>query len=217
MLQSLARALAQRSAGTAAWTALPALAALQSGSLASCSAWRPSSASQQPAAGLHSSSSTSHGHSSDEEGSGETISVTFKCEKDGSETTVRAPLGKSLLEVAHANDIELEGACEGSLACSTCHVIVEDESYYNRLPEPCEDELDMLDLAFGLTDTSRLGCQVIAAKDLDGLTVRLPSATRNFYVSEKGEAAAAADGARLAAAAAAAAALRGGGGGGGGG
>jgi ferredoxin len=87
--------------------------------------------------------------------------VTF-VDKDGREETVSAPLGKSLLEVAHANDIELEGACEGSLACSTCHVIVEDEALYRRLPEPCEDELDMLDLAFGLTDTSRLGCQARA-------------------------------------------------------
>ncbi|KAI8464435.1 MAG: ferredoxin, adrenodoxin-like protein [Monoraphidium minutum] len=139
---------------------------------------------RQAAAAWHSSSGPSHGHSSDEEGSGpkETISVTFDCEKDGSSHTVQAPLGKSLLEVAHDNDIELEGACEGSLACSTCHVIVEGDEYYKKLPEATEDELDMLDLAYGLTDTSRLGCQVIAAKDLEGLRVKLPSATRNFYV-----------------------------------
>ena len=74
------------------------------------------------------------------------------------------------------------GACEGSLACSTCHVIVEDEEYYKRIPEPDDDENDMLDLAFGLTDTSRLGCQVKATKELDGLKVRIPSATRNFAV-----------------------------------
>lgn len=55
------------------------------------------------------------------------ISVTFKDEKDGSEKTVQVPLGQSLLEAAHENEIELEGACEGSLACSTCHVIVEDQ------------------------------------------------------------------------------------------
>lgn len=60
------------------------------------------------------------------------ISVTFKDEKDGSETTVQAPLGKSLLEVAHENGVELEGACEGSLACSTCHVIVEDQVSRSR-------------------------------------------------------------------------------------
>jgi ferredoxin len=76
----------------------------------------------------------------------------------------------------------LSGACEGSLACSTCHVIVEDEDYFERIPEADDDENDMLDLAFGLTDTSRLGCQVKAAKELDGLKVRIPSATRNFSV-----------------------------------
>jgi len=74
------------------------------------------------------------------------------------------------------------GACEGSLACSTCHVIVEDQEYYDRIPEAEDDENDMLDLAFGLTDTSRLGCQVKATKELDGLKVRIPSATRNFAV-----------------------------------
>lgn len=111
----------------------------------------------------------------------ETVDICF-VDKDGQDVVVKAPIGKSLLEVAHENDIELEGACEGSLACSTCHVIVEDAEYYKRMPEPTEDELDMLDLAFGLTETSRLGCQVIAAKELDGLRVRLPTATRNFYV-----------------------------------
>ena len=56
------------------------------------------------------------------------------------------------MDIAHEHDIELEGACEGSVACSTCHVIV-DEDYYDKLPEPSDDENDMLDLAFGLTDT----------------------------------------------------------------
>lgn len=95
---------------------------------------------------------------------------------------MRVPLGQSLLEAAHNNEVDLEGACEGSLACSTCHVIVEEQKYYDRIPEPEDDENDMLDLAFGLTDTSRLGCQVKATKDLDGLKVRIPSATRNFAV-----------------------------------
>ena len=79
--------------------------------------------------------------------------MTFKDDKDGSVRVVQAPVGQSLLEVAHASDVELEGACEGSLACSTCHVIVEQQEYYDRLPEPDDDENDMLDLAFGLTDT----------------------------------------------------------------
>lgn len=114
--------------------------------------------------------------------SGKTINVTYTDEKDGSVKTVKAPIGENLMEVAHRNDIDLEGACEGSLACSTCHVIVESEDYYNKLPEPDDDENDMLDLAFGLTDTSRLGCQVIATEELDGIHVRIPSATRNFAV-----------------------------------
>ncbi|KAK9909838.1 hypothetical protein WJX75_008196 [Coccomyxa subellipsoidea] len=86
------------------------------------------------------------------------------------------------MEAAHANDIDLEGACEGSLACSTCHVVIEDPALYDKLPEPTDDENDMLDLAYGLTETSRLGCQVIASKDIDGIRVRIPGATRNFAV-----------------------------------
>ncbi|KAF5832066.1 2Fe-2S ferredoxin-type domain-containing protein [Dunaliella salina] len=130
---------------------------------------------------MHTSSSAAHGSGGSDADSEETISVVF-VDKDGKDQEVRAPLGKNLLEVAHENEVDLEGACEGSLACSTCHVIVEDEEYYKRMPEPCDDELDMLDLAFELKETSRLGCQIIAAKELDGLRVRIPSATRNFYV-----------------------------------
>jgi ferredoxin-2, mitochondrial len=76
------------------------------------------------------------------------------------------------------------GACGGSCACSTCHVIVEDADMYDRMPEPDDDENDMLDLAFGLTETSRLGCQVKMTRDLDGLVVRLPAMTRNMQASD---------------------------------
>jgi 2Fe-2S ferredoxin len=100
-------------------------------------------------------------------------------ERDGSQREVDAPLGLSVLEIAHRHKIDIEGACEGSLACSTCHVIVDTE-WYDLLKEATEDEEDMLDLAFGLTQTSRLGCQIIITEELDGLTVRLPSATRNM-------------------------------------
>lgn len=78
----------------------------------------------------------------------------------------------------------MEGACGGSCACSTCHVIVADETYYDKMEEPDDDENDMLDLAFGLTETSRLGCQVKMNKELDGLVVRLPSMTRNLQASD---------------------------------
>jgi ferredoxin, 2Fe-2S len=100
-------------------------------------------------------------------------------QRDGSRRDVDAPIGLSVLEIAHRNDIDIEGACEGSLACSTCHVIVDSE-WYELLKDASEDEEDMLDLAFGLTQTSRLGCQIIMTEELDGLTVRLPSATRNM-------------------------------------
>lgn len=79
--------------------------------------------------------------------------------------------GDNLLEIAQANDMEMEGACGGSCACSTCHVIVRDEDMYDKMEEPSDDENDMLDLAFGLTETSRLGCQVQMNKALDGLVV----------------------------------------------
>ncbi|KAL1628503.1 mitochondrial matrix iron-sulfur protein [Neofusicoccum ribis] len=78
----------------------------------------------------------------------------------------------------------MEGACGGSCACSTCHIIVDDNDMYDRMEEPDDDENDMLDLAFGLTETSRLGCQVKMSKGLDGLVVRLPSMTRNLQASD---------------------------------
>ena len=78
----------------------------------------------------------------------------------------------------------MEGACGGSCACSTCHVIVEDQDMYDRMEEPTDDENDMLDLAFGLTETSRLGCQIKMGQDLDGLRVKLPSMTRNLQASD---------------------------------
>lgn len=98
---------------------------------------------------------------------------------DGERLEVDAPLGLSILEVARKHDIDIEGACEGSLACSTCHIVV-DPDHFGRLPEITEDEEDMLDLAFDLTKTSRLGCQIIITDDLDGLTVTLPSETRSL-------------------------------------
>jgi 2Fe-2S ferredoxin len=99
-------------------------------------------------------------------------------ERNGLPREVNAPLGLSILEVAHKHDVDIEGACEGSLACSTCHVIV-DPAWFGKLTPPTEDEEDMLDLAFGLEQTSRLGCQIVITEALDGLVVRLPAGTRN--------------------------------------
>jgi len=100
---------------------------------------------------------------------------------NGTRKEVESPSGLSLLEVAHKNDIPIDGACEGSLACSTCHVIV-DSKWFEKLDTPTEDEEDMLDLAFGLTHTSRLGCQIIVSDELDGIVVKLPDATRNMQL-----------------------------------
>ena len=100
-------------------------------------------------------------------------------QRDGTSREVDAPTGLSVLEIAHKHDIDIEGACEGSLACSTCHVIV-DAEWYAKLSKATEDEEDMLDLAFGLTETSRLGCQIVMGEKLDGLVVKLPAGTRNM-------------------------------------
>lgn len=109
---------------------------------------------------------------------GEELKVTF-ISKDGLLQTFEVAEGGNLLDIAQAHNLDMEGACGGSCACSTCHVIVDPE-YYDKIPEPDDDENDMLDLAFGLTETSRLGCQIIMTKELDGLRVALPAMTRNL-------------------------------------
>jgi len=98
---------------------------------------------------------------------------------DGSEKVCDAPDGLSVLEVAHRNMIDMEGACEGSMACSTCHVIV-DPKWFDKLEPAVEEEEDMLDLTFGLKKTSRLGCQIRMTAGLDGLVVSLPKEYRNL-------------------------------------
>lgn len=132
---------------------------------------------------LHSTPIVRHGPiTRPEPGTG--IKLTFKDAKGNDIKTVEANEGDDILSIAHEHDIDLEGACEGSVACSTCHVILSQE-HYDQLPEPEDDENDMLDMAFGLTDTSRLGCQVHMTRELDGMTATLPSATRNMFVDGK--------------------------------
>ncbi|PYH98401.1 ferredoxin [Aspergillus ellipticus CBS 707.79] len=138
-----------------------------------------------PEAGCRSFSVTAgvqHGHITPPK-PGEEINITF-IDKDGVRVDLQVAEGDNLLDIAQANDLEMEGACGGSCACSTCHVIVEDPDLFDKMEEPSDDENDMLDLAFGLTETSRLGCQVIMSKDLDGLVVRLPTMTRNLQASD---------------------------------
>jgi 2Fe-2S ferredoxin len=103
-------------------------------------------------------------------------------EAGGVRREVDAPLGHSLLQIAWDNGLDMEGACEGAMACSTCHVIV-DPVWNDRLDAPTEDEEDMLDLAPGLKATSRLGCQIIITEALDGLVVHLPGSTRNLLLA----------------------------------
>jgi len=92
---------------------------------------------------------------------------------------VDAAPGQRLLDVAWAAREPLEGACEGVMACSTCHVIVDAEDFA-KLPQASEEEEDLLDLAAHATRTSRLACQIILTEDLKSLSVRVPSEARNW-------------------------------------
>jgi ferredoxin len=106
------------------------------------------------------------------------IKVTF-ISPDGEAQIVEADVGKDLLDVAQAAGQPLEGTCEGQMACSTCHVIV-DKDWFDKLPRAVEDEEDMLDLASGARRTSRLSCQIVLGAELDGLTVHIPAESRNM-------------------------------------
>ncbi|KAH7101849.1 ferredoxin [Auriculariales sp. MPI-PUGE-AT-0066] len=128
---------------------------------------------------LHSTPVRMHGIDRPAPGTG--IKLHFSDSKGSLIKTVEVNEGDNILDIGQEYDIDLEGACEGSIACSTCHVILEPQ-VYDMLPEPEDDENDMLDMAFGLTDTSRLGCQVKITRGMDGCVVKLPSATRNMFV-----------------------------------
>ena len=92
---------------------------------------------------------------------------------------VEAKAGQRLLDVAWAAKQPLEGACEGVMACSTCHVIVDSEDF-ERLPAATEEEEDLLDLAAHATRTSRLACQILLTDDLKSLSVRIPAGATNW-------------------------------------
>ncbi len=110
----------------------------------------------------------------------EVVNVTF-IDKDENKLMVKGKIGDNLLYLAHRYNIPMEGACDASLACTTCHIYVDFE-YLPKLPPAEEEEEDLLDLAPFLKENSRLGCQIILTKELDGVVIRLPAATRNFYV-----------------------------------
>lgn len=106
------------------------------------------------------------------------IKVTF-INADGDVQNVDAQDGHSLLEMAQAAGQPLEGTCEGQMACSTCHVII-DKEWFDKLPRAVEDEEDMLDLASGARRTSRLSCQILLTPELDGIVVHIPPEARNM-------------------------------------
>ncbi|XP_051241439.1 ferredoxin-2, mitochondrial [Dicentrarchus labrax] len=102
-------------------------------------------------------------------------------DRSGQRIPIKAKVGDNVLYLAHKHGIDLEGACEASLACSTCQVYVSD-AHFDKLPEPEEREDDMLDMAPMLQENSRLGCQIVLTPELDGIELTLPKVTRNFYV-----------------------------------
>jgi len=104
--------------------------------------------------------------------------ITF-IETDGTRRECDAADGDSILDVGQRHGIDLEGACEGGMACSTCHVIV-DADWFSKLKPPSEEEEDMLDMAYDLTKTSRLGCQITMGAELDGIVVSLPHGHHNL-------------------------------------
>lgn len=98
--------------------------------------------------------------------------ITF-IKADGSRIEAEGKLGESVMEVATRSGVDIEAACEGSLACATCHLVVDPE-WYEKTGAPSEDEEDMLDMAFNLTKTSRLSCQIEVTDALDGLVLHVP-------------------------------------------
>ncbi|XP_076781300.1 adrenodoxin, mitochondrial isoform X2 [Arvicanthis niloticus] len=111
------------------------------------------------------------------------VTVHFK-NRDGETLTAKGKVGDSLLDVVIENSLDIDGfgACEGTLACSTCHLIFEDH-IYEKLDAITDEENDMLDLAYGLTDRSRLGCQICLTKAMDNMTVRVPEAVADVRQS----------------------------------
>lgn len=105
--------------------------------------------------------------------------VTFISADGETRREVEAPAGSVLLEIAQGAGQPLEGTCEGQMACSTCHVIIEPQDF-DRLDKASEDEDDMLDLAAAATRTSRLACQIVLTDALKTLTVHIPGEANNM-------------------------------------
>ncbi|KDR12591.1 adrenodoxin-like protein, mitochondrial isoform X1 [Zootermopsis nevadensis] len=132
--------------------------------------------------GLHTTQNLAHGEYEwkDPETEDEVVNITY-IDKNGNKIPIRGKVGDNVLYLAHRYGIEMEGACEASLACTTCHVYVLGD-FLEKLPPPEEKEDDLLDMAPFLKENSRLGCQIILKKEYEGMELQLPQATRNFYV-----------------------------------
>ncbi|XP_008047180.1 ferredoxin-2, mitochondrial [Carlito syrichta] len=111
---------------------------------------------------------------------GDVVNVVF-VDRSGQRIPVSGRVGDNVLHLAQSHGVDLEGACEASLACSTCHVYVS-QDHVDLLPPPEEREDDMLDMAPLLQENSRLGCQIVLTPELEGAEFTLPKITRNFYV-----------------------------------
>lgn len=105
------------------------------------------------------------------------VSICFVTDK-GAKVMAQGQPGQRLLEVGQAAGMALEGTCEGQMACSTCHVVIAAD-WFGKLPAPSDDEEDMLDLATGVTRTSRLSCQIMLTEELDGIEVHIPGEARD--------------------------------------
>ena len=118
----------------------------------------------------------------------EPINIIF-CNPLGKEVAIIGQVGQTLFEVFNdhreqleGEGIDLEGACGGACACATCHVIIQDEALFHLIPDASVQEEDMLDLAYDVRRTSRLGCQVTLTRDLDGIRVLCPTETRHLKI-----------------------------------
>uniref|UniRef100_A0A0N5AUK2 2Fe-2S ferredoxin-type domain-containing protein n=1 Tax=Syphacia muris TaxID=451379 RepID=A0A0N5AUK2_9BILA len=133
---------------------------------------------------LHTTAVRRHGEYEwqDPKSEDEVVNISFVL-RDGVVKKIRGKIGDNAMFLAIRHGIDIEGACGGSLACSTCHVYVDNESY-EKLPEAKDEEDDMLDMAPLLKPNSRLSCQIILNKQLDGMVLTLPQITRNFYVDD---------------------------------
>lgn len=107
-----------------------------------------------------------------------TVNINFLEESSGTIVPIKAKIGEKVVDIAIDHDIDIEAACGGELACSTCHVVLPQE-FFDKLEPAVEEEEDMLDLAWGLTDRSRLCCQITVSPELEGCTFTIPTETNN--------------------------------------